>query len=152
LIRRLFNESGGGAASVCGITLLLLAGCARSRVEFVEVHGKVTMNGKPLAGVIVTFYPETESKEALPFARGKTDAAGNYSLATLDGRQGAIAGKHRVVVNWPLQERGDNWDKAPAPQLKTPVIPLKYTTASDTPFILEVKGDGPQTIDLVLQP
>jgi hypothetical protein len=103
------------------------------------------LNGTPLVDVVVTFYPDTERKEGLPYARGKTDATGTYTLAAANGRSGAVVGKHRVVVKWPPRERGDNRER-------TPSIPLRYTVAVDTPLIREVKAGGPQTIDLVLEP
>jgi hypothetical protein len=140
-----------GLAAVLAVHLsvLLLGGCSH-QLEFGEVKGRVTLNDKALAGVIVTFYPDTTGNEAVPFARGKTDAAGNYTLATSDRQPGAVAGKHRVVVNWPLADRGENWEKPP--RAPGPAIPFKYTVAADTPLIFEVKAGGPQTIDLVLRP
>jgi hypothetical protein len=123
---------------------ILLCGCSRQG-EFVEVVGKVTMNDQPLAGVNVTFYPDTEGNEPAPFARGQTDGAGNYTLATGEGQTGVLAGKYRVVVSWPP---GDRAAKGPP----RPDIPLKYTVALDTPLIYELKAGEPQTINLVLLP
>ena len=137
------------AAALLGSAALLAAGCSGHSVEYAEVQGKVTLGQAPLAGVIVTFYPDGESKESPPYSRGTTDASGMYKLAGLNGKSGAVVGKHRVVVNWPLRERSDDPAKAP-PQPHGPPIPIKYTVASDTPLIFEVKAGGPQTIDLPL--
>jgi hypothetical protein len=150
LIVRSSIARGIAAVNAVGLVLLGLSGCAGARPEFVEVRGRATLNGKPLAGVVVTFYPENDDKEALPYSRGRTDSSGTFALATADGRTGAAVGKHRVVVQWPTPDRGDNWEKAPPTQPKGPAIPLKYTTAIDTPFVFEVKPGGPQTFDLAL--
>jgi hypothetical protein len=139
-----------GAALLLYLGVGLGSGCSR-QAEFGEVQGTVTLSGKPLAGVVVTFYPETIGNESAPSARGKTDAAGNYALTT-DGKAGALVGKHRVVVKWPLAERVENWDKAPHQRPLEATIPRKYTVAADTPLIFEVKAGAPQTIDLVLRP
>ncbi|HSQ55277.1 MAG TPA: hypothetical protein VLM40_05985 [Gemmata sp.] len=131
------------------LAILLVAGCAKSgpNVQFAEVEGKVTMGGKPLAGVVVTFYPVAEGTESLPYTSGTTDPEGRYKLSGLDGRTGAVVGKHRVVVNWPPRERDDNIDTASRKSPGQP-IPVRYTVAGQTPFLFDVKGDGPSIIDL----
>jgi hypothetical protein len=116
-------------------------------LEYAEVEGKVTLGGKPLSGVEVTFYPDNDEPKQLPYATGKTDAAGSYTLTLANGKPGALAGKNRVVVNWPLPERGDGQHRPPPPG---PTIPVPYTVVSDTPLRLEVKPGGRQTIDLNL--
>ena len=139
------------ARLLLGVGLLLVVGCSAAPPEFGEVRGKVTLSGKPLAGIVVTFYPATEGNEGLPAASGKTDATGTYALATASGQPGAVVGKHRVVVSWPAPERPANWEKGvPSPRPPGPLIPLKYTVALDTPLVFEVKP-GPQTIDLPLE-
>jgi hypothetical protein len=127
--------------------LLALAGCGGPRHTFAEVEGKVTLRGKPLSGVIVTFYPDDEGINQLPYARGTTDQTGTYRLTAVNGQPGALVGKNRVVVNWPLPERRDD-GKRPPPQ--GPPIPNAYTVVTDTPFLFEVKAGPRQTIDLEL--
>jgi hypothetical protein len=115
-------------------------------VEYADVRGKVTLGGVPLSGVQVTFYPDVDARDAPPYSQGTTDLAGVYTLAGPDGKLGAVVGKHRVVVNWPLQERGGDRFKVLGPP-----IPVRYTIASETPLIIEVKAGGPHTIDLPLK-
>ncbi len=132
--------------------LATLAGCTGTAPPpLVEVHGTVTLDGAPLAGAVVTFYPDTEAVQSPHYSRGLTDDAGRYELdlATVAGKRGAVVGKSRVVVNWPL-ERRDNPGRG-ADAKPRALIPLPYTTASETPLRVEVKEDGPQTIDLPLQ-
>jgi hypothetical protein len=124
--------------------LLLAAGCA-PKVEYAPVQGTVTLDGEPLAGVSVWFFPEKEGGQDLPHATGTTDESGVYRLTSNNGKPGGVVGKHRVVVNWPLRERGTD-DRSNPP----PTLPPRYTQAADTPFVVEVKPGG-QTIDLALK-
>jgi hypothetical protein len=138
------------AAGGLGAALLLaVAGCSGPKLDFAEVEGKVTLAGQPLSGAIVTFYPDSEGTEQLPYATGKTDPSGAYALTNVNGKPGALVGKNRVVVYWPLRERRD--DKGPPPPPPGPPIPVAYTVVSDTPLRVEVKAGGRQTIDLTLQ-
>jgi hypothetical protein len=138
-----FARTAGGL--FLAAVLLALVGCG-PRVSYAPVQGKVSLDGKPLAGVKVWFYPLTEGNTDLPFATGTTDSSGVYTLTSNNGRDGAMVGKHRVVLNWPVRERTDDRTRPPPPQ--GPVIPIPYTQATDTPFIFEVKPGGAQTIDL----
>jgi hypothetical protein len=113
------------------------------------VTGKVTLGGKALAGVKVWFHPITEGNEDLPYATGVTDNEGVYTLTSNNGKEGAMVGKYRVVVNWPPRER--TADTSRPPPISGPPIPVPYTQAAETPLIFEVKAGEPQTIDLPLQ-
>lgn len=63
------------------------------QVSLTEVSGKVTVNGKPTAGVQVTANPmNTEAAHGM-VGRGETDAEGNYTLASLGGKKGVPAGE-----------------------------------------------------------
>jgi hypothetical protein len=67
------------------------------RVEFVE--GLVTMDGKPVVGASVTFFPITNAPP-IESASGSTDENGIYRLSSQNGAPlaGAVAGKYRVTV------------------------------------------------------
>jgi hypothetical protein len=60
------------------------------------VEGTVTKDGRPLANVRVVFLADTGSVG--PRAAGLTDKAGHYRLRTDYGEDGAVVGKHRVVI------------------------------------------------------
>lgn len=81
--------------------LVLLAGCGGDSFSVVPVSGMVTLDGQPLADARVAFEPIAAVGELLagPGSHGKTDAAGRYRLETLDGRPGAIVGRHRVTIS-----------------------------------------------------
>jgi hypothetical protein len=122
----------------------MLMGCGSGKLEYGEVEGKVTLDKKPLAGVKVAFYPDSDGNEQLPYATGLTDASGMYTLALRDGKRGALIGRNRVVVNWPPRDRG-----SPEPVHATPAIPVRFTVADQSPLVVEVK-EGKQTINLEL--
>jgi hypothetical protein len=126
---------------------LVLLGCSGPALEFAEVEGQVTLNKKPLSGVLVRFYPVSAGKEQLPYATGMTDADGKYTLWHHDRQAGALVGPNRAVVTWPSRDmRNAGRDKPLPPPTET--IPIQYTVASDTPLVVEVKSGGRQTIDL----
>jgi hypothetical protein len=129
------------------VVFLTLAGCGGPQYEYAEVEGTVTLAGKPLSGVEVTFYPDNEGPKQLPFANGKTNSLGKYTLTLPDGKAGALVGKSRVVVNWPVPERREDQKRAPPPG---PMIPVAYTVASETPLLMEVKPGARQVINLML--
>jgi hypothetical protein len=132
------------------VLLLAVGGCSSGpKLDYAEVEGKVTLGGKPLSGVKVWFFPDSQENTQLPYATATTDASGSYTLTLQNGKPGALVGKNRVVVNWPLPERSSNPDKPPPPP-PGPPIPLPYTVAGDTPLIVEVKAGGRQTIDVAL--
>jgi hypothetical protein len=131
------------------LVLLAAPGCSgRERFEFAQVEGVVTLRAKPLSGVMVSFYPDNDGPKQLPYATGVTDSNGKYTLATPSGTLGALVGKNRVVINWPLPERREDGARTPPPG---PPIPLPYTTVTQTPLIVEVKAGAPQNIDLPLK-
>jgi len=83
----------GGAA----ILLLLgaVAGCGSGGKA--RVTGKVTVNGKPVTGGLVSFAPiATDKKEPGKPAAGEVQQDGSYTLGTESKNDGAVPGKHSV--------------------------------------------------------
>jgi glycine/D-amino acid oxidase-like deaminating enzyme len=79
--------------------VLLASGCGSPRIA--PVSGVVTLNGKPLAGAIVSFQPIKEDKgpgKALPTSSGTTDENGAYTLKTTTDQEGALVGRHTVSI------------------------------------------------------
>lgn len=83
----------------------LIAGCLGvvgcGGPEMAPVEGKVSFNGKPVKEAQVTFAPvptSAEDKEPGKAATGFTDENGRYALSTFQPLDGAIVGKHRVLV------------------------------------------------------
>lgn len=81
-------------------------------IETVPVSGIVTLNGEPVANVVVNFEPALDSTiqnhvTAQPGSFGLTDEAGRYELAWSQG-MGAVSGTHRVVLIWKDSERQES--------------------------------------------
>jgi hypothetical protein len=140
-----------GALQCLGAAILLACvGCGSGKEQkFAEVEGKVTLGGKPLAGVVVRFYPDTNDASQAPYSTGKTDALGHYELTSNTVAAGALVGRQRVVVSWPQPERPANFNDPP-PRAPGPPIPVQYTVAHLTPLLVIVKAGQRQPIDLPL--
>lgn len=69
-----------------------MLGCGSSGPELAPVTGVVTSEGKPLAGVMVEFFPEEGVTST-----GLTDSEGRYSLKYND-EEGAVVGNHKVQL------------------------------------------------------
>jgi hypothetical protein len=71
-----------------------LSGCGQKGPETAEVSGRVTYRGNAVAEADVTFVPD----DGQPSASGRTDQDGRYRLGTFELDDGAIVGKHRVMI------------------------------------------------------
>ncbi len=125
------------------LSLAGAAGCSKPTLEFGEVEGTVTLNGKPLPNVEVVFTPEfTDSKgQVNPTSTSYTDEKGHYSLwcGQID-TAGAVLGNYRVCVNdiaaipMPALEFGDDPAAARAHRPGPLRVPTRYSSTSQTPF------------------
>jgi hypothetical protein len=149
--------------------LTALAGCD-SKPAFVPVEGKVMQGGKPLAGVIVEFHPESDALGPRSTS-GPTNEAGHYRLRGLHGEDGAVVGVHHVCL---FDTRGvannifgrlpnkrvnskEYQDKAARIKLKIEEvwepaspslrIPMCYNRPNETPLRIEIRP-GKTVIDL----
>ena len=147
------------AAALCVVSLACL-GCGDDGPKLGTVTGTVTMDGTPMANVLVTFTPAEKGRSS----NGKTDASGVYTLAYSDG-PGAAVGTHKVsvttlknaenIVNsemrsddpaYAAQASGgaaQDYSQANIPE----AIPEKYNIKTELKF--EVKS-GSNTIDIPL--
>jgi hypothetical protein len=82
-----------------GLFLLSSAGCGGSRADYsqlglVNARGKVTLDGQPLAGAVVTFdAPDGQ------FSYGLTDSGGNYALQIDSQQRGVTPGEKTVRIS-----------------------------------------------------
>lgn len=131
---------------------VVLAGCGSQR-ELGEVEGIVRAGGQPLAGVLITFVPETAPGNAAPRSLSQTDAKGRYVLRTESQREGAVVGKHRVVVEdlaILLAPRSPDGTVVKRPPVR---VSARYTDPLRTPLLVEVKpGSQAINLDLVSSP
>jgi hypothetical protein len=152
------------------ITLMLLGvlaipsvGC-QGKPPFAAVEGTVTKEGKPLAGVIVDFYPDPGDRGPRSTSE-PTDESGHYRLrSTGGGGDGAVPGPHRVCIT-EVRIRGNKLfermvkraankeiqEKA-VKQLQvegssSPRVPRSYSSPYETPLRVEVRP-GSQAADL----
>ena len=129
------------AAVVVMLLLVALQGCGGGGVQFAPVSGKVTMDGKPLAGVNVYFIPVAKpgSDIAGDSGGGVTDENGQYTLktSTRDGlKDGAQVGKHKVIIS--LQETRGEGDRS----ITREKLPKKYN--AETELTAEVTAGNNQ--------
>jgi hypothetical protein len=79
--------------------LWLAAGCGRTPAGIVPVSGRVTLDGQPLAGAVVTFQPMQAGDPGAGGSSGRTDAEGRFVLTLIDPpTPGALAGLHVVTI------------------------------------------------------
>jgi hypothetical protein len=155
----------------CGLLALAAAseGCQRkSAWNLVPVEGTVTKNGRSLAGMQVVFMADVDAGTQGPKTSGVTDESGHYRLRTDNGDDGAVVGKHRVLIHdlhvvmkqrkgsriGPLPKKGKQPLPKPLEFLKdqsksapdAPWVPPRYGRFDQTPLRVEVHP-GPQTLD-----
>lgn len=115
------------------VVVLNLAGCGSSsdRPELGQVTGTITLDGEPLKGIAVVFFPDNGRP-----ARDTTDSEGKYELTYIRETKGTKVGHNRVEVA-PDEEGGEDEgenDEAPAKpaaKSKKPKIPARYNTKSE---------------------
>ncbi len=78
------------------LAVMCLTGCGSDGPDLSDVSGKVTIDGQPVPGVVLTFVPETTGGSP---SYGKTDASGQYRLMFTATKYGAMPGSHRVEMN-----------------------------------------------------
>lgn len=111
-----FTPSGPGrplAGLVFISTCLLLTSCSDGRKPVYPVHGKVLVDGKPAADVMVQLFPvepvDVDVEEPL-FPNGRTDGDGNFDLSTYNHGDGAPAGEYFATFQWlTYQVVGNQW-------------------------------------------
>lgn len=119
------------------LAVIAPAGCSskQSGPELIPVHGTISLNGKLLTtGGGVSFRDDS----GLYQANGEVRPDGTYSLALSPGREGAPAGKYKVVVcvSEPREEAARH------NRLPVLIINRKYLDAKTTPLSAEVKKDA----------
>jgi hypothetical protein len=136
---------------------LVGSGCG-SKDGLVKVEGVVTLDGKPLEGAMVTFYPEGSGH----FANGMTDKSGAFTLTSYQPGDGATPGDYKVTVVW--APRGEAQRQAQQDQadpdvmkamgrlgqmaaekkkaLETSPLPTIYMKQEHTPLNQRIPADG----------
>lgn len=89
------SNQAGRLAVAFSVILLCLTGCGgvNDKPELGQVTGTITLDGKPLSGIAVVFYPDSGRP-----ARGHTDSEGKYELTYIRDERGTKIGHNRVEV------------------------------------------------------
>jgi hypothetical protein len=127
-------------------SLSVSVGCQRQPpYRLAPVAGTVTQGGKPLAGVIVVFWPDGVG----PSSSAPTDSSGRFQLHTDQGEEGAVVGAHRVCVIdgkalFNRVARGNAGAKGLPKELAAEpaaAVPPRYADKRETPLRVEVRGE-----------
>ncbi len=128
---------------------VFLCGCDTGP-PFAVVKGRVTVGGKPLDNVRVTFSPLPKGEaEHWQSSSAVTGADGTFVLL-YDGnpaREGAVVGEHKVIVYDPQLEEDIARGRAPVFRLHE-----QYRHMGKTPLTRTVEENKINEFDLRLQP
>ena len=80
--------------TIVALFLILITGCGKSGPQIAPVHGRVTLDGKPLANADIRFQPDGPERPSV----GSTDSDGRYELMYKRGQSGAVVGQHTVRI------------------------------------------------------
>jgi hypothetical protein len=78
------------------LLVVFAVGCEPGKPSPAPVSGKVTINGKAAANIVVTF---TDAADVTKNATGKTDADGKYILTTDRTGDGARPGDYKITFS-----------------------------------------------------
>lgn len=125
---------------VCCLAGLLAFGCTSGDApQTAPVKGTVTLLGKPLANVGVTFFPATKG----PIATGNTNAKGEFTLMTVKPGDGAPLGPNLVAIG--KAEEGP-------PKAGAVTIPDRYGRPSTSELTADVKPGQTNEFTFDLKP
>jgi hypothetical protein len=140
--------------------LLIMAGCGgTSGPDLANVHGTVTLDGKPLSGAIVAFSPVVEGNNPARPVQAVTDAAGKYIMQYSSSRSGALPGKYRVAIStFRAPAEDDDGNKtAGTPETIPDVYNAKSDLTADVtmdgkPIDFALKSDAGQVVQRQIEP
>jgi len=123
------------------VVLAAIAGCFSDRpdLDFGDVHGKVVLQGEPLANATVCFQPARGRP-----SYGRTDEAGEYSLQYMGRPWGALVGNHTVSIT--TEDRTENPETGES-HWQPEILPLKYHRQTELSAVVE---PGENEIDFTL--
>lgn len=132
-----------GLALLVVVSAAVLCGCGK-QTKVYPVTGKLTKGGQPLGDVTITFLP---ADGTLPASSGDVGADGSFQLTCDDGRPGAVAGAHKVILSVKMTEQDyDNADGPPEPP-----FPSEYGDKSTSPKEVQVT-ESENSITIEIQP
>jgi len=131
-----------------------LTGCGG--VKTASVSGKITVDGKGVPNVGVTFTPIPKEASPGPASSGVTDADGKFALKTIvpPSVVGAVPGKHRVTLAYtdPRIDEKLTWEQQAAMKRKLgEMFPANARDGSMT-FVVPPGGTSEANFDFQSQP
>lgn len=113
----------------------------------IKAGGKVTLDGSPVEGAVVTFHPQAKG----PSAIGKTDSQGQFTLVTTAKASGVMPGDYKVSIAKERAEGGltpqqaEEYFKqgkvAPTPKV-IDELPVKYKNPASSGLTAKVAPSG----------
>jgi len=85
----------------------MMTGCGHNGPEIGEVFGKVTLDGTPVKGATVYFYPDGGGRSSI----SKTNDDGFYELYYKGNEKGAKVGTHAVTLTTATEDTRDEKGK-----------------------------------------
>ena len=127
------------------LVAFLCSGCGQpdDRLPTARVSGTVALDGQPLTAGNIMFFPDSGGKHAV----GMIGADGAFHLSTYESGDGAVVGKHKVVI----QISHGSPDGTAVPQ-KSSQIPVKYTQRGTTTLTAEITAEGENQLNLNVLP
>jgi hypothetical protein len=148
------NVRPGTELLAAAVLSLVAAGCGGDgKLPRAPVSGRVTYNGKPVAGAAVSFLPETPGWRA---GVGKTDDQGRYVLGTYDPDDGAPVGPCKVALSLrgPSKPLKPGLGAAAAEELMEmgpPLIPIRYFDPDKSGLVFTVEKGTDNVFDIDLK-
>lgn len=117
-----------------GVSFMALAftGCGANKSTVAQVHGKVVLDGKPLANGTIVTRPQA--------GRGSQGVISNgeFELGTFGRDDGALIGTHAVAIV--AEEKGEGGPEGKTGKL---LVPQRYTNPDTSGLTIEVvSGDN----------
>jgi hypothetical protein len=92
------GRTGFGSMLLAGICCVLTLGCNdREQIPVYPVHGRVLLNGKPLADAIVSFHTQ-EGGMSGTYPSAHTDPDGQFAMTTYEHGDGAAQGSYSISI------------------------------------------------------
>ena len=114
------------------LSLAFYNGCGGQQTTFPAGGTVKFADGTPLVGAHVEF--QLAENNAAPTAKGSTGPDGVFQLGTFEKRDGALLGRHNVMIMAPPPALSDDWEKKltqeggrlPTRDGKRPEMDLRY--------------------------
>jgi hypothetical protein len=123
--------------------MLALAGCGEQRGQ---IDGKVTLDGKPVPGGVVSVYPSKDANPELPGQPVQTQIAQDGTFVV----NNVPVGPAQITVEPILRLSPIGGGKAPGADARYMPIPDRYKDKAKSGLSIDVKS-GKQPLDLQLK-